>query len=181
MNSGFLIFKGVNMRNIHLNPCLGTWLELIHRNGFLCALYSEVYNSKDFSVGFFIEQEILNGSKLFNQEREREKKTLNRLSITIELKKKKLRSKNKHCIIHVKLVAHLQSCTRAFPHIHTDYSGKITCISCNDQNIINDVGLKKALATLFSITARVARVVVREKKYFLQWPTTAKMTFLSYC
>ena len=75
----------------------------------------------------------------------------------------------------------MQSCTRAFPHIHTDYSGKITSISCNDQNIINDVGPKKALATLFSITARVARVVVREKKYFLQWPTTAKMTFLSYC
>ena len=105
MNSGFLIlkcfliFKGVNMRNIHLNPCLGTWLELIHRNGFLCALYSEVFNSKDFSVGFFIELEILNGSKLFNQEREREKKTLNRLSIAIELEKKKLRSKNKHCII----------------------------------------------------------------------------------
>jgi len=46
-------------KKLHFNPSLGSWLELIHRNGFLLALYSEVYNSKDYSVGCFIEFEIL--------------------------------------------------------------------------------------------------------------------------
>ena len=69
-------------KKLHFNPSLGSWLELIHRNGFLLALYSEVYNSKDYSVGCFIEFEILTGSFEWNQT-EREMNLNNWLKISL--------------------------------------------------------------------------------------------------